>query len=51
LRKVLCGIGHDGAGKDELLRTLFGLLKAEAARILVDGQALPRHSSGDVGWR
>jgi branched-chain amino acid transport system ATP-binding protein len=43
-REVLCLIGHNGAGKSTLLRALFGLTKPAAGRVLVDGQALPRHS-------
>jgi branched-chain amino acid transport system ATP-binding protein len=41
--EVLCIFGHNGAGKSTLIRTLFGLVRQETGRVLVDGAALPRH--------
>jgi branched-chain amino acid transport system ATP-binding protein len=41
--EVLCVIGHNGAGKSTLMRALFGLVKQQAGRVLVDGSVLSRH--------
>ncbi len=42
--EVTCLIGHSGCGKTTLLRLLAGLLRVQAGRILLDGNALASHT-------
>lgn len=44
--EVLLVLGPNGAGKSTLLRTLAGLLRPEAGRVLVQGRALSRDDPG-----
>ena len=40
--EVLCLLGRNGAGKTTILKTMIGLVKPRAGRILLDGRELTR---------
>src|SRR5690348_18337550 len=41
-------LGANGAGKTTLLRTISGLIRPRAGRILLDGEAVSRRSPEDI---
>jgi peptide/nickel transport system ATP-binding protein len=43
--EIVCMVGESGSGKSTFGRTLVGLMKSSGGDLLLDGEALPDHSS------
>ena len=46
--EVLCVIGHNGAGKSTMMKTMFGLISPDAGSVHIDGEDVTKLNPRDI---